>query len=121
VLAFFVVVPWFLLFTVGVGWAVFIESFELSYCEHDRHDSASGELSWSVLPPGPVCTWTVEENGFADTRGPTPVMSLWLLSLLGLGYVTVLAVQRLWPPDPADEPPEPEREGSAVGFGSGTG
>lgn len=46
-----------------------------------------GTLGWSVLPPGPTCTWTVEANGFDKVQGPSPVMSVWLITLIVLGIV----------------------------------
>jgi len=97
------IVAWVVIATVGVGWAFLIEVLDFGYCESSVGDSNFGELSWSVFPPGPVCSWTVASNGFADTRGPTPVMAAWLLTLAVLGLLTI-RLGRAARPDPTDEP-----------------
>jgi hypothetical protein len=76
---------------IGIGWGIAIEVLDDGYCE--QGDSNYGELSWSVVPPGPVCTWTAEANGLDEVRGPTPVMSIWLAAVVGLGALAVWGIR----------------------------
>ena len=99
--------------TVGIGWAAMIGAVDDTYCE--RGDSNYGELSWSRLPPGPVCSWTEQRNGFTGTDGPTPVMSIWLLTLLVLGFIALRLIGRVSFADPQIDPvasPPPRRQPS---------
>lgn len=63
-------------------------------CDLSGADSNYGTLSWSALPPGPVCTYTVDENGVGKVDGPSPVTSIWLLTLVGLGVGATWTVRR---------------------------
>lgn len=92
-IAVLVVLAWLGLAAIGVTYAAFRQVSGWASCEHERGDSNYGEFSWSAIPPGPVCTWTLAGNGFDDSKGPTPVMSLWLLSLVGLGVAAVWAIR----------------------------
>lgn len=76
-----VTASWMGLLLIGLAWGALILFLGDFYC--DRGLSNYGELSWSWLPPGPVCTWTATSNRAADRFGPTWVMSTWLLVLLG--------------------------------------
>lgn len=89
------VLGWTGLLLLGLGWRAFVAADDL-YCEHSTGDSNFGELSWSIVPPGPVCTWTTERNGFDERYGPTPVMSIWLLALLVIGGLVVWVTRRAW-------------------------
>lgn len=53
-----------------------------------------GEFGWSISPPGPTCTFTLEEHGFDETRGPTPVMSVWLALVATGAVVTAIVTLR---------------------------
>ena len=69
-------VLWCGVFVLGVFWAFLILALDSMYCE--RRDSESGELGWSLLPPGPTCTYPSGTGGVSVWE-PTPVMSVWLL------------------------------------------
>ena len=85
---------WGAVLCFGLAWAGMIELQDDLGCEHSAGDSNYGEQSWSVLPPGPVCSWTAETNGFDEVRGPTPGMSVWLLVLVTLGALVVWRARR---------------------------
>jgi hypothetical protein len=53
-----------------------------------------GEFGWLTVPPGPTCTFTQEEHGFDQVRGPNLGMSIWL-ALVGAGTATagVIAIR----------------------------
>ncbi|MGB3409990.1 MAG: hypothetical protein WBA45_02235 [Microthrixaceae bacterium] len=68
-----------------------IEGMGDSFCESAADSSNYGEMSWSLAPPGPQCTFTVESNGFDEVRRPSPLMSLWLTALV-LASTAVLVV-----------------------------
>lgn len=78
----------FVTFLVGALWMAFIGVSASTYCE--RGDSNYGALTWSKLPPGPVCTWSDQTHGGASTTGPTPVMSVWIIVMILLGVVAVI-------------------------------
>lgn len=75
------------LLLVGLLWMAFIGFSASTYCE--RGDSNYGTLSWSTLPPGPVCTWSEGPIRAAETTGPTPVMSMWILVMGALAVIAV--------------------------------
>lgn len=83
---------WFFVLLIGVGWAMLILVLDWGYCE--RGDSVYGQLRWSLLPPGPTCTWTVEADGFDAHQGPTAVMSIWLATLVAGGVLAWPLVRR---------------------------
>ncbi len=83
---------WVAVAIVGLGWGAVVQVLDDGYCE--KVDSNYGKLSWSVVPPGPVCTWAADANGVDEVEGPSPVMSVWLVSLGVLGGVTVWLVRR---------------------------
>jgi hypothetical protein len=91
ILAGLAVLGWAFVLVIGLAWLILILGLDWGYC--GRGDSTYGELSWSLLPPGPTCTWTKEADGFDAHQGPTAVMSLWLLSLLAGGLVARLLVR----------------------------
>ena len=73
----------------GVGYGVLLDFIGDAACPTPGRDSQWGRLSWSVLPPGPKCTWTEPLHGIDRVDGPGSVMSLWLvgLGLLAVGLV----------------------------------
>ncbi len=77
---------------IGLAWGALITFLDWGYC--GRGDSNYGKLGWSLLPPGPTCTWTVESNGVDASWGPTPVMTIWLITLILLGVVARLLVRK---------------------------
>lgn len=89
---------------VGTAWGALVIAQDDFYCPHPTRDSDYGELSWSVLPPGPQCTWSTESgNHVDDARGPTPVMSVWLATLAVLGWCVVRTAYRIRPRTPVDD------------------
>ncbi len=80
---------WLGLLLIGLAWAALILLLGDMYC--DRGRSNYGELSWSWLPPGPVCTWTEKSDGYAGSAGPTWVMSTWLVVLAVWGFAARFA------------------------------
>ena len=97
---------WFGTVVVGLGVLAIVSFLGDGYC--DRLDGPSnpnlGRLTWSVLPPGPRCTWTEEENRFDAVEEPGPVYSIWAAAVVGLGGLTVGAILRL-----PSRPPGAER------------
>ncbi len=85
------VLGWVSVLLIGLAWLMLILGLDWGYCE--RGDSTYGELSWSLLPPGPTCTWTNEADDVDAHRGPTAVMSIWLAALLAGGLVAWLLVR----------------------------
>jgi len=90
-------ITWVMIALAGWGFALFIQFFGDSFCE--RGDSNYGDMRWSLLPPGPVCKWTEQRNGFAASDGPGPLTSVWLVVLLVLGFLAVRSIKRLYAPD----------------------
>ena len=74
---------------VGLLYGAFLVFIDDLACPTQGADSNWGQLSWSFMPPGPRCTWTQEMNGINRIQGPGPVMSVWLLVLIGLTIVLV--------------------------------
>jgi hypothetical protein len=85
ILAGVAVLGWFCVLLIGIGWAMLILVLDWGYC--NRGDSVYGQLRWSLVPPGPTCTWTVEADGFDAYQGPTAVMSIWLATLVAGGLM----------------------------------
>lgn len=86
-------VAWLLTLAAGMGYALLVQLRGSTYCEPSEGSSQYGDLSWSVLPPGPTCRFSQEVHGFDATRGPTPVMSIWIAALLlGACVILVLAL-----------------------------
>ncbi len=95
-------VAWTLLFLftvalalVGVAYAMLLD--DLLACPTPGADSNWGSLSWSVLPPGPRCTFTEELNGMDLVEGPGPGMSIWLAALVTLAVVLAREFRRTFP------------------------
>ena len=96
-------ITWAAIAFVGLAYAVFLEFLDDSACERGG-DSNYGDFRWSLLPPGPVCTWTEERNGFAARDSVGLLTSVWLLALLVLGFMAVRAIKRLYASEPKDGP-----------------
>ena len=63
-------------------------------CELSGSDSNYGELTWSLVPPGPACTFTSEVNGVDKVDGPSPVTSIWLVLVSSSAVFSVWALLR---------------------------
>ena len=83
---------WIVLAVVGAIGIAAVDVLGDAGCE--KSESNYGKLSWSTIPPGPVCTWTTEVNGFDEVDGPSPVMSIWLVALTVLGAGSIWLVWR---------------------------
>jgi hypothetical protein len=87
-------IVWTAVLFVGFVHAALAQFLGSSACEASPGDSNYGEFGWSLLPPGPTCTFTEEANGFAEVRGPGPYMSVWLFVLVVGGWVCVRLFRR---------------------------
>lgn len=93
------VTGWVLVLLAGVAYGALVELSGDSYCPIEPNSSTYGTQGWSVVPPGPTCTFTAEQRGVDDVistdevRGPTPVMSIWL-GVLGLGVAALVLFPR---------------------------
>jgi hypothetical protein len=85
---------WLLVASTGLAYAALITFLGDVGCEHEVGDSNYGEFSWSVFPPGPVCTWTPRLHGFSEKQGPTVVTSVWLVTLVVLGWLAIRSIRR---------------------------
>lgn len=92
---------WFGTLALGLAYAAYLVLMGDAVCEPFPGGSTYGTLGWSVLPPGPTCTFTEQLHGFDEVRGPTPVMSIWLLVLLVAGVaIALVGWRRMFPPAP---------------------
>jgi len=85
---------WFALAILGTVGLASVAVLGDAACE--KSESNYGKLSWSTIPPGPVCTWTTSLNGVDEVAGPGPIMSLWLVSLGVLGGGSIWLVRRAY-------------------------
>lgn len=85
---------WFIIAAIGTAYGWLVWDMGEMYCPVEQGASTYGELSWSILPPGPVCTFTAEVHGFDEVRGPYPVMSIWLVVLVVGAVAFVIARRR---------------------------
>jgi hypothetical protein len=77
-----IVAAWLTVAFLGFGYLVLVAA-----CPSPASNMTSGDLGWSVLPPGPKCTWNEAEHGVSGSDdGPGPVMSVWIVSLVLLGF-----------------------------------
>lgn len=88
------VISWLVITFAGAGYGAAISSMGDLGCEADPEDapvgfrdSNYGRMEWSSVPPGPRCVWTIEVNGFAASDRPSPIWSLWLLTVIVLGLL----------------------------------
>lgn len=86
-------VIWAIALVVGLGYAILINDMAELYCEPIAGSSDYGAFASSIIPPGPTCTFTEAVHGFDAVRGPSPVMSVWLVSL-ALGAMWILLLLR---------------------------
>lgn len=84
---------WFIIAAIGTAYGLLVWDMGELYCPVEQGASTWGELSWSILPPGPVCTFTADVHGFDEVRGPYPVMSIWLLVLV-VGAIAFVVARR---------------------------
>jgi hypothetical protein len=92
-------VGWAGVLSLGLAWGSFVVVADDLYCERTPGSSDYGDLGWSIVPPGPQCSWP----GVDEVRGPTPVMSVWLGLLLVLGGLMVWAARRGRVPEVPDQ------------------
>ena len=85
---------WVAVLVVGVAYGVLVNDMDELYCEPTPGSSDYGDFAWSVLPPGPTCTFTGALHGFDGVRGPTPVMSVWMANLAIGGMLSVAMLRR---------------------------
>ena len=88
------VISWLVISFAGAGAAAVLSGMGGAGCEADPadapvgfRDSNYGRMEWSSVPPGPHCVWTVEVNGFAASDRPSPIWTLWLLTVVVLGLL----------------------------------
>jgi hypothetical protein len=106
---------WLVITLAGVGAGTLLTSMGDLSCEADPadapvgfRDSNYGHMAWSFVPPGPHCVWTVETNGFAASDRPSPIWSLWLLTVVALGYLAWRQLAAVASGDsPSAPPPNP--------------
>jgi len=88
---------WCLIAAPGIVGGLLISSFDTTYCAAPTGTKGSsydiGELDWSLVPAGPRCTWADEQDGSDRTRGPSPIWTMWLLTLLILGWLIMRAAR----------------------------
>jgi hypothetical protein len=87
------ILGWVLWVVVGVAGIAVVDASSDLWCEHEAGDSEFGELSWSIVPFGPVCTWHQRVNGFDERRGPYPFGTIWVLGVAA-GPVAYVLVRR---------------------------
>lgn len=87
-------ISWAVMTLAGAGYSGLVAGMGDLGCEADPadasvgfRDSNYGRMEWSSIPPGPRCSWTVEANGFAASDGPSPIWSLWVLTVVALGLL----------------------------------
>lgn len=84
-------VGWAGLLLIGLARASYLVATDPLYCEHPTESSRYGDLSWSIVPPGPQCSWGSGHD--TEVQEPTPIMSIWLVLLLVLGGLTLWAAR----------------------------
>ncbi len=77
-----VILGWSGTLLVGLAYAGVLQLLGDANCEPTPGSSTYGEFGWSLMPPGPTCTFTAEVHGFDEVRGPTPVMTIWLVAVV---------------------------------------
>lgn len=82
---------WSAILLFGLAYAAFVNYMGELGCAASAGDSNYGRRDWSVLPPGPTCTYTSDLNGFDRVDGPTPIMFIWIVGLV-LGAAVCLAL-----------------------------
>lgn len=88
------VVSWMVVLVAGVAYGLMINDMGELACEPTPGSSDYGEFAWSLNPPGPTCTFTEALHGFDEVRGPTPVMSVWILVVVVGGVVCFELLRR---------------------------
>jgi hypothetical protein len=100
-------VGWAGLLLIGLAWGSLVVVMGDTYCEHPTRSSDYGNLSWSIVPPGPQCSWGSGPG--TEVEGPTPVMSIWLVLLLVVGGLTLWVARHGRVRDGADDAPSSTR------------
>ncbi|MGF1597278.1 MAG: hypothetical protein ACFCVK_10160 [Acidimicrobiales bacterium] len=89
-----IVVAWIAMLFAGVAYGLMINDMGDLACEPTPGSSDYGEFAWSVYPPGPTCTFTEAVHGFDEVRGPTLVMSVWIIVVVVGGIVCFELLRR---------------------------
>jgi hypothetical protein len=87
-------VPWWILLTltlmvVSNG----ANDCPISMVDASNMDSNYGTGSWSWLPPGPTCTWTVADNGVDARTGPGSFFTA-MLGVTAAAILLLVATRR---------------------------
>lgn len=101
ILALLATLGWTGIAFLGTGYGVFLQAMGDAGCPTHLGSSEYGDFSWSLVPPGPRCTFDEAEHGFSETRGPGPVMSVWLIGLAATAWPCLVP---LWRPRADEEP-----------------
>lgn len=83
---------WLVMLLSGFGFVALTAAFQSANCY--RADSNRGTLTWSLVPPGHVCTWTTARNGLDARQGP----GAWPSVYVALMAVSGVALVRWRPP-----------------------
>ena len=72
-------------------WTWYAASGSNTYCELEGgSDSEYGSLSWSLIPPGPKCTWTGSDGELITRYAPLySVLIIVLIACVTLAIVTL--------------------------------
>jgi hypothetical protein len=78
---------WLVMLLAGFGFAGLTAAFQNETCYRDG--SGQGRFSWSLLPPGHVCTWRTVPSGLGARQGPgtRPSVYLAVMAVTGLALV----------------------------------
>jgi hypothetical protein len=78
---------WLVMLLAGLGFVGLTAAFQNENCYRER--SNPGAFSWSLVPPGHVCTWTTAPPGLPAREGPGtwPSIYLALMAVSGLALV----------------------------------
>lgn len=90
---------WVAVLVLGVAYGILVNDADDLNCEPTPGSSDYGDFAWSVLPPGPTCTFTEALHGFDGVRGPQPVISVWMATLAIGGMLSVATLRRSRPPN----------------------
>lgn len=101
------ILGWCLWFLAGSAFALFIDMLGDVLCSEPPDDSNFGRFGWSVIPPGPTCTFTKATNGYDAVRGPSPLMSIWIIGVVVGAVITFRLIRHIWQRFPAEDPRSP--------------
>jgi hypothetical protein len=85
---------WLALALWGLTAYAMTEQFDSAACPHPTIEyGPPGELTWSALPPGPVCTWR-NPDGSSTREGPGYGMTAWIVAVVVGAYVVTRMIRR---------------------------